>query len=77
MHTYLHKVAHIVGVLELPESMFKNERNQKSILILQKKDEDTTPPKQVLMAKLPSFKNVQATEQVLAKINHWFKEEGY
>ncbi|RCW66298.1 class I SAM-dependent methyltransferase [Saliterribacillus persicus] len=77
LHTYLHKVAHIVGVLELPESMFKNERNQKSILILQKKDEDTTPPKQVLMAKLPSFKNVQATEQVLAKINHWFKEEGY
>src|SRR5690625_7123686 len=57
LHAYIQEYAHIIGVIRLPESAFKSEKNVKSILILQKKGEDTQALKQPLLAKLPSFKN--------------------
>ncbi|MCT2534987.1 class I SAM-dependent methyltransferase [Aquibacillus koreensis] len=77
LHGFLHKHAHIVGLLQLPMSIFKSESNAKSILILQKKGNNTKAPKQALMAQLPSFKDVRAMNNILEKINHWFQEEGF
>ncbi|WP_010651189.1 N-6 DNA methylase [Oceanobacillus massiliensis] len=37
LQAYLQKYAHIVGVIRLPDTAFKSEKNTKSILILQKK----------------------------------------
>ncbi len=76
LNAFLQKNAHIFGIVQLPENIFKSEQNAKSIFLLQKKGQDTKAPKEALMAKLPSFKNVQAMNDILVKINQWFKQEG-
>ncbi|MUK86842.1 N-6 DNA methylase [Ornithinibacillus sp. L9] len=72
LNQYIHKVAHVVGVLQLPETAFKSEKNLKSILILQKKGENTTAPNQPLLVTLPSLKNTKAMEDILGQMNNWF-----
>lgn len=72
LNAYLHKYAHIVGLLQLPESAFKSHKNAKSILILQKKGNDTKTPKQPLLVKMPSFKNATAMEDIFKQMNDWF-----
>lgn len=74
LHRFLQENAHIVGVLRLPESSFTSKRNIKSILILQKKGQDTSPLQQPLLVDLPSFKNTNAMQGILAQINAWFTE---
>lgn len=55
--------------------MFKDEAQAKSILILQKKGEDAMPPKQALLANLPSFANQQAMREMMAKLDQWIQKE--
>ncbi|MRG87707.1 class I SAM-dependent methyltransferase [Salinibacillus xinjiangensis] len=75
LHQFLHEHAHVQGILQLPSSMFKSEQNAKSIFILQKKGIQTTNPKQVLMAQLPSFKDVRAMDKTLNEIDYWFHNQ--
>ncbi|WP_077308055.1 class I SAM-dependent methyltransferase [Terribacillus halophilus] len=75
LHAFLQEHAHIVGLLQFPDSMFKNESQAKSVLILQKKGTLTTAPKQALLVQLPSFKNPNAMSNVLKQINDWFDSE--
>ncbi|MFP7493308.1 class I SAM-dependent methyltransferase [Terribacillus saccharophilus] len=75
LHTFLQQHAHIMGLLQLPDTMFKNESQAKSVLILQKKGSLTTAPKQALLVQLPSFKNPNAMANVLKQINDWFEKE--
>lgn len=72
LHTYLQKHAHIIGLLQLPETVFQSKEHAKSILILQKKGKDTFTPKQPLLVKLPSLKNTSAMEDILQQMNNWF-----
>ncbi|WP_226583751.1 class I SAM-dependent methyltransferase [Halobacillus litoralis] len=74
LNAFLREHAHIVGMLQLSDSLFKDEKHGKSILILQKKGETTKAPKQALLAKLPSFKNPNGMADILAQINQWFDE---
>lgn len=74
LHRYLQESAHIVGVLRLSESTFTSKRNIKSILILQKKGQETSTPQQPLLVDLPSFKNTKAMEDILTQINAWFAQ---
>jgi site-specific DNA-methyltransferase (adenine-specific) len=74
LHEYLHKEVHIQGLLQLPTSLFKNEKAGKSILILQKKKEGIKPPKEILLATLPSLMKQSAVEDILAKIDGWIKQ---
>ncbi|ALX48363.1 class I SAM-dependent methyltransferase [Lentibacillus amyloliquefaciens] len=74
LHAYLQENAHIIGVVQLPESAFKSEKNRKSILLLQKNGPETSALKQPLLAQLPSFKNTEAMNDILAQMNQWFKE---
>ncbi|SFJ11759.1 site-specific DNA-methyltransferase (adenine-specific) [Halobacillus dabanensis] len=74
LNAYLREHAHIVGMLQLSDSMFKDEKHGKSILILQKKGAETKAPKQALLAKLPSFKNPNGMADILAQMNDWFDE---
>ncbi|MFD2681588.1 class I SAM-dependent methyltransferase [Bacillus seohaeanensis] len=74
LHEYLHKEVHIQGMLQLPTSLFKNEKAGKSILILQKKKEGIKPPKEILLATLPSLMKQSAVEDILAKIDGWIKQ---
>ncbi|GAE92961.1 adenine-specific methyltransferase [Gracilibacillus boraciitolerans JCM 21714] len=75
LQKYLQKHVHILALLQLPLSMFSSEQQAKSILVLQKQGKDSAPPKQTLMAQLPSFKDVRATHNILAKIDDWFVSE--
>ncbi|WP_077327499.1 class I SAM-dependent methyltransferase [Virgibacillus siamensis] len=72
LYAYIHEVAHIVGVVRLPDSTFKSEKNVKSILILQKNGQGIQAPKQPLLANLPSFNNTEAMNDILNQINAWF-----
>ncbi|WP_099158777.1 class I SAM-dependent methyltransferase [Virgibacillus ndiopensis] len=74
LHEFLQENAHIIGVLRLPESAFKSKKNIKSILVLQKKGEQTATPKQPLLVNLPSFKNAKAMDDILNQMNEWFRE---
>ncbi|MDX8046720.1 class I SAM-dependent methyltransferase [Gracilibacillus sp. S3-1-1] len=75
LQKFLRNNAHILALMQLPLSMFSSEQHAKSILVLQKQGQDTKPPKQTLMAQLPSFKDVHATHNTLRKIDSWFKSE--
>ncbi|WP_449355611.1 class I SAM-dependent methyltransferase [Virgibacillus natechei] len=72
LHSFMQENAHIVGVVRLPESAFKSEKNRKSILILQKAGQGTSSPKQPLLVKMPSFKNESAMGDILEQMNTWF-----
>ncbi|TGB04053.1 class I SAM-dependent methyltransferase [Halobacillus salinus] len=74
LNAFLREHAHIVGMLQLSDSLFKNEKHGKSILILQKKGGNTKPPKQALLVQLPSFKNPEAMADILAQMNQWFDQ---
>lgn len=74
LQLFLREHTHIQGLLQLPQTMFKKEEHGKSIFILRKKGNDSSAPKEVLLAALPSFKNERALSQTIMKIDRWFKE---
>lgn len=61
-----------IGLIHLPESMFKN--HNKSIFILRKNQEGSKESTRVLMADIPSFNDKAGLEATIKKINQWFKE---
>lgn len=74
LHKYMKETVHIQGVLELPLTMFKNKNAAKSIIILQKKGENSSAPKQVLLAKLPSLSKREEFRHILSHIDGWIRE---
>ena len=59
----------IVGIVELPDNMFKYSK-PKIILVLRKKVED----KKCFMVKLPSFDDVESFNDSLKEIEAWFEK---
>ena len=57
--------------LNLPPTLFKNEKARKSILILQKKKAEVTKPVEVLLANIPDFKNPQQFQGFITELNQW------
>ncbi|MCS0789801.1 class I SAM-dependent methyltransferase [Cytobacillus firmus] len=74
LHEFIKENAYIQGLVQLPLTMFKNEKAAKSIFILQKKGDGVTPPKQALLVNLPSLSKTAEAEKILKKIDVWFKE---
>ncbi|MCS0654526.1 class I SAM-dependent methyltransferase [Cytobacillus firmus] len=74
LHEFIKENACIQGLIQLPLTMFKNEKAAKSIFILQKKGEGVTPPKQALLVNLPSLSKTAEAEKIFKKIDVWFKE---
>ncbi|WP_026671624.1 class I SAM-dependent methyltransferase [Alkalihalobacterium bogoriense] len=75
LHQYLKENGHILGLLQLPASMFTNSQFKKSILLLQKKGENVKGPKQALLAELPSFSKKEAISDMIRQIDRWFQEQ--
>ncbi|MFB4210648.1 class I SAM-dependent methyltransferase [Shouchella sp. JSM 1781072] len=75
LHAYLKEHAVILGLLQLPSSMFSNAQQQKSILMIQKKGKNMHKPQQALLAELPSFSNAKAMQDMMSSINNWFTEQ--
>jgi site-specific DNA-methyltransferase (adenine-specific) len=74
LNQYLREVAIIQGLIKLPLSLFKDEKHGKSILILQKKGENSTPPQHALLAELPKFSNKEAMSSIMKQIDQWFRD---
>lgn len=72
LHNYIKEHAHIYSLLQLPKSMFKEEKHAKSIFILRKKGAGVKGPNQALLAELPSFSNKHALSEMVTSINNWF-----
>ncbi|MDE0562275.1 class I SAM-dependent methyltransferase [Exiguobacterium sp. B2(2022)] len=70
---WMDREAVVKGVIQLPTTMFKDERYAKSLLLLQKVGEGVTRPKQALFVELPSFTDVRAVANVVKQIDDWFK----
>ncbi|ARJ50001.1 class I SAM-dependent methyltransferase [Staphylococcus lutrae] len=60
--------------LNLPDHLFKRAHAQKSILILQRKEQRVTKPKEVLLANIPDFKNTQNFQKFLAELKAWLSQ---
>jgi len=75
LHDFIKKEANILGLLQLPKSMFKSEQAGKSIFMLQKKGEGAILPKQALLAELPSFTKKEALADMMQQMNKWFETE--
>lgn len=74
LNSLLNETAVIMGLLQLPSSMFSHINHAKSILLLQKKGPGVKPPAQAMLANLPSFKNREAMQSMMVQINQWFKD---
>lgn len=72
LHAFIKETCFIQGLLQLPVSMFKTEKNAKSIFVLQKKGPSVTMPKQALLVELPKFSNMKAMEDIMDQLNTWF-----
>ncbi|WP_078555492.1 class I SAM-dependent methyltransferase [Bacillus alkalicellulosilyticus] len=75
LHQFLKNEGIVLGLLQLPASMFKDAKYGKSVLLLQKKGEDVKTPRQALLAELPSFSNKDALSDMMRQIDKWFKEQ--
>ncbi|GAK02913.1 LOW QUALITY PROTEIN: adenine-specific methyltransferase [Geomicrobium sp. JCM 19037] len=70
--SFMKREAITLGMLQLPASMFKAEKHQKSIWMIQKKGPGVTAPSQALLAELPSFQRADALSDMMTRINDWF-----
>lgn len=68
----LTKEAHLLGLLKLDESLFKN--HPKSILILKKKRFPEEQIDRFLVADIPSFTDQEAMSHTLHRLNTWFEK---
>jgi len=75
LYAFIQKEAVILGLLQLPSTLFKTKEQARSVLLLQKQGEGVKTPKQALLAQLPSFSNKEALSKVLSQIHTWFQEE--
>ncbi|OES44140.1 class I SAM-dependent methyltransferase [Domibacillus iocasae] len=74
LQSFLTEEAYIEGVIQLPETLFKNKQAAKSILMIRKKAPGVKKPKEVLLAAMPSLTDKKATAAIIQKIDRWFSE---
>ncbi|AQQ52801.1 class I SAM-dependent methyltransferase [Planococcus lenghuensis] len=74
LHAFLKNTVHIQAVMELPEIMVKNSAFAKSVLILQKQQEELRAPGEVLLARVPNLSNKTAMVRFFTEVDNWFKE---
>lgn len=68
---WLAKKVYLRAIVGLPDEMFKNKFNQKSILVFQNHG-GQAKASEVLLTKLASFKNESALIKFNVKLNEWY-----
>ena len=68
---WLTKKVYLKAIVELPDDMFRNKFNQKSILVFQNHGSEAKPS-EVLLTKLDSLKKEQSLIQFNVKLNEWY-----
>jgi len=74
LHAVIQEAGIVLGILQLPKTMFRHADFAKSLLLLRKKGDGVKTPRQALLAELPSFKNREAMTAMMSRINQWFGE---
>ncbi|WP_114570284.1 class I SAM-dependent methyltransferase [Exiguobacterium flavidum] len=75
LKTFFETKASVIGILQLPLTMFKKEQAAKSYLIVRNRIAGMTLPKQALLAELPSFTDTRAFGGMVKQIDEWIKTE--
>ncbi|WEV40524.1 class I SAM-dependent methyltransferase [Lactobacillus sp. ESL0681] len=70
---WLTKKVFIRSIIELPDKMFKNKFNQKSILVFQNHGQEATNS-EVFLTKLDSTKQEEALVKLNVKLNEWYNK---
>lgn len=70
---WLNQDVYIQAMLHLPSAMFKTEASQKSILILQNRNDETVQSK-ALVAEIPSLNDREGLERFFATFAKWNTE---
>ncbi|WP_308556781.1 class I SAM-dependent methyltransferase [uncultured Lactobacillus sp.] len=68
---WLTKKVYLKAIVELPDDMFRNKFNQRSILVFQNHG-SKAKPSEVLLTKLDSLKKEQSLVQFNVKLNEWY-----
>jgi len=71
----INKQWYLFGMMILPKDIFKTQ--EKTIIILQDKGDRFIQPDSFMMAEIPGFKDANALNQVIGKLNQWFKKTRY
>ncbi|CAM3321952.1 class I SAM-dependent methyltransferase [Vagococcus fessus] len=71
LKTWLTEKVYLQGVLQLPESLFKNKQSRKSIIIIQNRGDVSKQAKEVLLADVPSLKDGQQVQQFFKEFSTW------
>lgn len=75
LNAFIREYGIIQGLVQLPLSLFKDEKAAKSIFIIQKKGEHVKIPKQALLVDLPKLSDKAAMSGIIERIDGWFKTE--
>lgn len=68
---YTHEVGFFQAIIQLPQNFFKNEKNQQSIVFIQKKGSQAKQVKEVLIAKAPDFAHKEKVFSFFNDIAAW------
>lgn len=68
---WLQENVYVQGIIQLPDELFRFEESRKSILIIQNKGEQSQQAKEVLLAKLSSFKDTVKLAQFFKQFEAW------
>lgn len=68
---WLQQNVYVQGIIQLPDELFRSEESRKSILIVQNRGEKSQQAKEVLLAKLASFKDTAKLTQFFKQFEAW------
>jgi len=68
---WLTKKVYLQAVLKLPETLFKNENSRKSLILIQNQGPKSQQAKEVLVAVLPTLKDVGALQKFFTQFSTW------
>jgi site-specific DNA-methyltransferase (adenine-specific) len=69
--SFFHEKVFLQAILNLPSKMFKDEKAQKSILILQRAGSNAKQAEQVLLGEFPEFNNQKKMLEFLQDFKKW------
>ncbi|GEK91569.1 class I SAM-dependent methyltransferase [Alkalibacterium kapii] len=72
---YIHSVGHVQAIVHMPLEWFSSEKSRKSLLIVQKKGEESKQASEVLVADVPSVKDKKAFNAFLLEIKQWKEKQ--
>lgn len=70
---WIHSVAYLQGLINLPAELFANPNAQKAILLLQRHGNNSKQAVKVLLGEFPSFKKPKEFSAFMQEIDQWVK----